>query len=69
MEIILVALGVCLFGIFLISCSMLFKEYCNIYSTERTKEQVVETINCIRCIFYTTLVSIVLLITLTIVYW
>jgi hypothetical protein len=69
MEIILVALGVCLFGIFLISSSMLFKEHCNIHSTERTKEQVAETSNCIRCIFYTTLVSIVLLITLTIVYW
>ena len=69
MEIIWVALGVCLFGIFLISSSMLFKEHCNIYSTERTVEQVVETINCIRCIFYTTIVSIVPLITLMIVYW
>ena len=69
MEIIWVALGVCLFGIFLISSSMLFKEHCNIYSTERTKEQVIETINCLRCIFYTTLVSIGLLITLMIVYW
>ena len=69
MEIIWITLGVCLFGIFLISSSMLFKEHCNIYSTERTVEQVVETINCIRCIFYITLVSIIPLITLTIVYW
>ena len=69
MEIIWVTLGVCLFGIFLISSSMLFKEHCNIHSIARTVEQVIETINCIRCILYTTLVSIGLLITLTIVYW